>query len=189
MILNIFIWLFKRNGWRTEGIGIDPSIKKAVIIAAPHTSNWDFVYAMAAIKLFGIKLNYLAKKELFRWPIKNVFVRTGGIPVERSKNNRMVDAIINKFNELDELILIIPAEGTRKRVEKIKTGFYHIALATGVPVCMAYLDYGTKTAGFSDPFYPSGNKETDGTYIRNFYKDKKGKIPGDFNPAAIRLDD
>ena len=90
MILKIFIWLFKRNGWKAEGIGIPAGIKKAVIIAMPHTSNWDFVYAMAAIKIFGINLNYLAKKELFRWPIKKVFVSTGGIPVERKKNTELI---------------------------------------------------------------------------------------------------
>lgn len=188
MILRIFIWFFKRRGWKAVGEGIPPHIKKAVIIAMPHTSNWDFVYAMAAIKIFGIRLNYLAKKELFRWPIKKLFINTGGIPVERKKNTKMVDSIIRKFNELDRLILIIPAEGTRKRVEKIKSGFYHIALEAGVPLCMAFLDYGTKTAGFSEPFFPTGDREADAATIKNFYRNKTGKFPNDFNLDGIKLD-
>ena len=93
MILRLFIWLFKHNGWKIEG-GIASDIKKYVLIAAPHTSNWDFVYSMAALKLFGISINFLAKKELFRWPLKKVFLNMGGIPVERTKNTRMVDATI-----------------------------------------------------------------------------------------------
>ena len=188
MILRIFIWLFKRRGWKIEGKGIPATIKKCMIIAMPHTSNWDFVYAMAAIRMFGIKLNYLAKKELFRWPIKKLFLNTGGIPVERKKNTRMVDSMIRKFKELDNLILIIPAEGTRKRVEKIKSGFYHVAIETGVPLCMAYLDYETKTAGFSEPFFPSGDPIADAAVIKDFYRNKKGKHPQDFNLDAIKLD-
>ncbi len=188
MIIRIFVWFFKYKGWKIEGKGIPAQLNKCVIIAMPHTSNWDFVYSMAAIRLFNIELNYLAKKELFQWPIKSLFLNTGGIPVERKKNTRMVDMIISKFNELNRLILVIPAEGTRKRIEKIKSGFYHVALATGVPICMAYLDYEKKTAGFSEPFYPSGDKKKDAAFIKDFYRDKKGKFPALFNLDAIKLD-
>ena len=189
MIIRLFVWFFRRKGWKIEGKGIDPSLKKCLIIGAPHTSNWDFVYAMAALRLFGIKLNYLAKKELFQWPIKKLFINTGGIPVERSKNSRMVDSIIKKFNELDSLVLAISPEGTRKRVEKIKTGFYHIALATGVPIYLGYLDYEKRVAGFSEPFYPSGNREADTAIIKDFYRNKKGRSPELFNLEAIKLED
>ncbi len=189
MITTLFVWFFKRKGWKITGKGIPAEIKKAVIIAMPHTSNWDFVFAMAAVRLFNIKLNYLAKKELFRWPIKNLFLNTGGIPVERKKKNtRMVDMMISKFKELDRLILVIPPEGTRKRVEKIKSGFYHVALTAGVPVYMAYLDYEKKTAGFSEPFFPTGNKQADAAVVKEFFRDKKGKFPELFNLEAIKFD-
>ena len=188
MILNIFDWYFSFKGWKIEGKGIPPHINKCVIIALPHTSNWDFVYAMAAIRLFGIKMNYLAKKELFTWPIKKIFTNTGGIPVERSKNNQMVELITRKFNEADKLFLAILVEGTRKRVEKIKTGFYHVAKSAGVPVCMAFLDYSTKSAGFSEPFYPSDNPVADAAVIRDFYRNKTGKYPENFNLDSIKLD-
>ncbi len=188
MILRLFIWLFKHNGWKIEG-GIASDIKKYVLIAAPHTSNWDFVYSMAALKLFGISINFLAKKELFRWPLKKVFLNMGGIPVERTKNTRMVDATIKKFGERDELKLMISAEGSRKKVEKWKTGFYHVALGARVPVFMAYLDYERKVAGISDPFYPTGNRITDVAIIKTFYKNRKAKYPELFNLEAIRLDE
>lgn len=189
MIIRLFVWFFKRKGWKIEGSGIPSQLDKCIIIAMPHTSNWDFVYTMAAVRLFNIKLNYLAKKELFRWPIKSLFVNTGGIPVERKKNTRMVDMIISKFKEPGKLILVIPAEGTRKRVEKIKSGFYHIALSTGVPICMAYLDYEKRVAGFSEPFYPTGNRNADAAVIKDFFRDKKGKIQENFNLDAIKLDE
>ena len=188
MIIRLFVWFFNRKGWKIEGKGIPAQLNKCVIIAMPHTSNWDFVYSMAAIRLFNIELNYLAKKELFRWPIKSLFINTGGIPVERKKNTRMVDMMISKMNESGRLFLVIPAEGTRKRVEKIKSGFYHVALTTGVPICMAYLDYEKKTAGFSEPFYPTGNRNADAAVIKDFFRDKKGKFPELFNPDAIKLD-
>ncbi len=188
MILKFFGWFFSIKGWKIEGTGIPPHIKKCVVIAMPHTSNWDFVYAMGALRLFGVRLNYLAKKELFRWPVKSIFTRTGGIPVERQKNTRMVETITRKFMEEEKLILAIPVEGTRKRVDKIKTGFYHVAISAGVPLCMAYLDYRTKIAGFSEPFYPVGNPESDAAFIREFYRDKTGKYPDNFNPDAIKLD-
>ncbi len=188
MIISLFVWFFNLKGWKIEGAGIPAHLNKCVIIAMPHTSNWDFVYSMAAIRLFKIELNYLAKKELFQWPIKNIFINTGGIPVERNKNTRMVDIMISKFKEPGKLFLVISAEGTRRRVEKIKSGFYHVALATGVPICMAYLDYGKKIAGFSEPFYPSGDKKSDAVFIKDFYRDKKGKFPWLFNLDAIKLD-
>lgn len=153
----------------------------------PHTSNWDFVYGMAAREAFNLKLNYLAKKELFRWPIKKLFTSTGGIPVERKKNTRMVENMILKFRELDRLFLVIPAEGTRKRVDKIKSGFYHVARSAEVPIIMAYLNYSEKSAGFSEPFYPTGDKNKDAAVIKNFYRDKIAKFPEKFNLDAINL--
>lgn len=189
MISRLLAWYFKHKGWKIEGNGISPGIKKAVVIGAPHTSNWDFVYGIAAIHLFGLRLNYLAKKELFVWPIKKLFTGTGGIPVERSKNTRMVDMIISMFSKADRFILIIPVEGTRKRVDKIKTGFYHVALGAGVPIIMGYIDYRQKRAGFSEPYHPSGNRNKDAAVIKKFYMDKNGKNPDLFNPDAFKLDE
>ena len=189
MMLRFFVWLFKRKGWVIEGIGIPKDVKKAVIIAAPHTSNWDFVYSLAGLKLYGINFNYMAKKELFKWPFKKLFTSLGGIPVERSKNTRMVDAIIQLFSKRAELKLMISSEGSRKRVEKWKTGFYYVALGAKVPIFMAYLDYERKVAGMSEAFFPTGDLAKDAQTIKNYYSGRVAKFPELFNIDAIKLEE
>ena len=175
-----FKYYFKRKGWKIQG-GIPPEIKKCVIIGAPHTSNWDFFYGIGALGWFNIDVKYLAKKELFIFPFKKMFTSLGGIAVDRTKSGSLVDDIITMFNKTDHLIVLIPAEGTRKKVKKWKTGFYRIAVGANVPIMMGYLDYTTKTTNLGPAFYPSGNMEADFEYIRNFYKDVNAKIPENFS--------
>ncbi|MEY3436667.1 MAG: lysophospholipid acyltransferase family protein [Sphingobacteriales bacterium] len=184
---NFFSWWFRFKGWKIEE-GIPTNIKKAVVIAAPHTSNWDFIYALGAYATKGLPIRYLAKKELFRFPFDYFFKATGGIPVERKKNKNQVDSIVELFGKSDELYLMMAAEGTRKWVNKWKSGFYVAALKAGVPIIMGYLDYQKKLAGFGDVLYPSGNIEQDIEKIKAFYKDISAKIPELFNVDAIRLE-
>lgn len=162
--------------------------KKCVVIAAPHTSNWDFIYSLAVFFKLNIPVRFLAKKELFFWPLKYVLKSAGGMPVQRSKNTRLVDRMINMFHENEQLMLMIPAEGTRSRVEQWKTGFYHVALGAGVPVLLGYLDYETKTAGFGPLVYLTGNPVADAEQIKNFYRNIKGKHPANFNIEGLVLD-
>jgi 1-acyl-sn-glycerol-3-phosphate acyltransferase len=180
MILNFFNWVFKRQSWKIEG-GISPDIKKCVLIAAPHTSNWDFVYGLAALKKFKLDVKYLAKKELFRFPLKNMFIAFGGLPIDRSKSNNMVDAMIKMINSKDEIIVMIPPEGTRKRVDKWRTGFYHVAYGANVPIVFGYLDYKRKIAGIGPAFYPTGNIQADFKAIAAFYENVSAKFPQNFN--------
>jgi 1-acyl-sn-glycerol-3-phosphate acyltransferase len=133
-------------------------------------------------------VNYIAKKELFRFPMSIIVKATGGIPVDRSKSNNFVEAIIHKFDESDRLYLLMAAEGTRKRVSKWKSGFYYAAMGAGVPIMMGYLDYKNKVAGFGHVLYPTGNKEQDMAKIKQFYADKTGRHPELFNIDAVRLD-
>lgn len=184
---SFFGWWFRFKGWKVAQT-IPAEIKKAVVIAAPHTSNWDFVYALGAYANKGLPIRYLAKKELFRFPFTFFFRATGGIPVERKKNKNQVDAIVELFQKTDELYLMMAAEGTRKWVEKWKSGFYVAAAKAGVPIVMGYLDYKNKLAGFGDIMYPSGNIEQDMEKIKAFYKNITGKIPELFNIEAIRLE-
>jgi 1-acyl-sn-glycerol-3-phosphate acyltransferase len=186
MILKVFSWWFRQKGW-TLGPNIPGDIKKCVVIAAPHTSNWDFVYALGALYLFGVKVKYLAKKELFRWPLKGILNSTGGISIDRSRNTGFVDAAISRFNESDELVLMIAGEGTRGKVEKWKSGFYYVALGAKVPLMLAYLDYAQKEAGFAPPIYLSGDKEKDAGIIRAFYADKTARNPESFSIEGIRF--
>jgi 1-acyl-sn-glycerol-3-phosphate acyltransferase len=187
MILSFLAWWFKFKGWRVGGT-IPSDIKKCIVIAAPHTSSWDFVYALGTYAVLGLPVNYVAKKELFKFPLKGIFKATGGIPVDRSKHQNFVDVIIQKINESDRLYLMMAAEGTRKRVDKWKSGFYHAAMGAGVPILLGYLDYKNKVAGFGQVIYPTGNKEHDMSKIRQFYSNITGKNPELFNPEAIRLD-
>jgi 1-acyl-sn-glycerol-3-phosphate acyltransferase len=187
MITRFFAWWFNFSGWKVKGT-IPPEIKKAVVIAAPHTSNWDFVYSLAAFHILNHKVNYLAKKELFKFPLKFILNATGAIPVERSMSHNLVDTIIQKFKDTDNLYLMIPAEGTRKKVTKWKSGFYHAGLGAKVPILLGYLDYENKLAGFGKVIYLTGDKEKDMTVIRDFYKGIKGHKPDNFDPDAIKLD-
>jgi len=121
-------------------------VKKCVVIGAPHTSNYDFPIAIAALDIMGIKKKYLIKKELFRFPYAILFKATGGIPIVRSKHTRMVDSIINMFDKRKEFVVLIQPEATRSRVDKWKTGFYYVALGAKVPIALGYLDYAKKEA-------------------------------------------
>jgi 1-acyl-sn-glycerol-3-phosphate acyltransferase len=187
MITKFFVLWFKLKGWKIDGL-VSPDIKKAVVIAAPHTSNWDFIYALAVFKILGMKVNYLAKKELFRFPLSILLKNTGGMPVERSKKQSLTDQIIKKFNQTDNLFVAIPAEGTRKLVQKWKSGFYFAALGADVPVLPGYLDYKNKLAGFGEPIYLKGNKEIDMPKFKAFYQDKTGKNAAFFNIECIILE-
>ncbi len=187
MIINLFIWWFKFKGWKINE-HIPKHVAKCVVIAAPHTSNWDFVYTLAVCKMVGIKMRYLIKKELFFWPLSIFFTATGGISVERKQKQNMVDTYVDIFNAADEMILLIPAEGTRARVEKWKSGFYHIAIKANIPVMMGYLDYKKKEAGFGEALYMTDSVENDLSIIKAFYKDKVGKHPQDFNIDAIKFE-
>ena len=187
MVIFLFKLIFRFNGWKV-GNSIPSDIKRCIVIAAPHTSNWDFVYGIVAVNLLQIKVNYLAKKELFVWPIKRIFTKSGGIPVERKNAQNVVEAMIKLFKERKQLILAIPTEGTRKGVAKWKSGFYRIALAANVPVVLGYIDYKKKEVGFGPIIYLSGDKEKDAMKIREFYEGVQAKIPEYFNLDAIRFD-
>lgn len=176
---------FELKGWKVRG-GIPAGIKKCVLIAAPHTSNWDFLYGSFAWKLFGLDVTYLAKKSLFRFPWGIFFRALGGVPVDRSKHNNLVDAMVELVNGKDEIIVIMTPEGTRKKVEHWKMGFYHLAQKANVPIVLGKINYKTKTAFIGHSFIPTGNIEKDFEIIRKFYKDAVGKNPGNFSLEAIK---
>ncbi len=163
-------------GWKIGSV-LDPSIRKCVLVAAPHTSNMDYPISLATLYACGVRVRFLAKKSLFIFPLGILMRATGGIPVDRSKHNNMVDAMISMFSQTDSLILLIPAEGTRSYVKEWKSGFYHTALGAKVPIVMGYLDYGNKVAGFGDLFYPTGDYPNDLEEIKKFYRKFKARHP------------
>jgi 1-acyl-sn-glycerol-3-phosphate acyltransferase len=172
-------WLARRIlalfGWRL--VGALPATPKYVIIAAPHTSNWDFIVAILAAAAFGLRINFMMKDELFR-PAWGWFFRAlGGIPINRRSNNNVVQQMVQRFAERERLALVIPPEGTRSKVTKWKTGFYYIALGAGVPILLGFADFARKQVGFGPLITPTGDIEADLAGIRAFYSGIVGKRP------------
>jgi len=174
----------RMTGWRADGVR--PEAKQFVIIAAPHTTNWDFPYLLAFAALFEVRISWMAKHTFFRWPLGPFARALGGIPVRRHKREDLVTAMARTFDEHEELGLVVPAEGTRSHVEYWKSGFYHIARAAEVPIVMSYLDYTKKTGGFGPAFFPSGDVRKDMDAIRAFYHGKQGKFPALFGHVRLR---
>ena len=152
--------------------------QKAVMIAAPHTSNWDYVYTMAALYALDVPIKYLGKASLFKFPLGFLIKKLGGIPVKREQKNNMVNDMAQMINEsMEQMILIIPAEGTRSYSKDWKSGFYHIAQTAGVPIILGFLDFGKKEVGFLDEFNPTGNYENDLKIIQKKYVGITPKYP------------
>ncbi|TXG35984.1 1-acyl-sn-glycerol-3-phosphate acyltransferase [Seonamhaeicola maritimus] len=170
---------FKLLGWKVVGnITLSKEkIKKAVIIAAPHTSWHDFYIGVLLRSVLGVKTNFVGKKSLFAFPFGWFFRALGGAPVNRFSNKNQVQEIVSIFNTKEEFRLGMSPEGTRKKVGKWRTGFYYIAKEAKVPIIMFTLDFENKQNKISEPFHPTGDKEADFKFIRDFYKDIKGKIP------------
>ena len=156
-------------------------VPKCVMLASPHTSNWDIVFALGVYWMEGIDAKFLIKNAYTKGFFGFFFKWLGAIGVDRSKNNNLVDYSVELFKTREKLVLMVPAEGTRERVEKWKTGFYHIAKNANVPVSFGFLDYGKKLAGVGDVYSLSGVFETDMQYIQDFYATIEAKFPEKYN--------
>ncbi|MBN2173520.1 MAG: 1-acyl-sn-glycerol-3-phosphate acyltransferase [Bacteroidales bacterium] len=176
-ISKIFIRL---AGWKIIG-GIPEGINKCVVVVAPHTSMWDFVWGRLAYFVLRVKVKFLIKKEMFVFPISGLLNWLGGIPVDRSKSTNLVDYIAGLFKIYDHLYITITPEGTRKLNHKWKKGFYYIALKANVPIALGFLDYKKKEVGIGKIFTPSGNFEEEFKMIEDFYKGRGAKFPENFN--------
>ena len=176
-------FILRLMGWNIY-TRVPLDIKKAVIIMAPHTSNWDFIIGRLGFYLHNMKPKILIKKEAFKPPLGALLKRMGGIPVDRGHSQNTVKKITREFQVHDELSLLITPEGTRRRVERWKKGFYFIALQAKVPIFLAFLDYRRKEGGLGTMLYPSGDFEADFRIIEEFYKDKQARNPENFNLSA-----
>jgi len=165
----------KLSGWKLEGDS--PTDKKYVLVAVPHTSNWDFPLALAIAFLYQFNMYWMGKDSLFKGWRGPIMRWLGGIPINRSSSNNVVSQMIDTFNSSDSLIVTIPPEGTRSQVDKWKTGFYYIALGANVPIALAFIDYKRKTGGFLTTFHPTGNIDRDITEMRSHYIGVSGKHP------------
>ncbi|OUS00023.1 acyltransferase [Flavobacteriales bacterium 33_180_T64] len=170
---------FKILGWKIVGNTSfsKDTIKKAVIIAVPHTSWQDFFIGILLRKVASVKTNFVGKKELFKWPFGYYFRAVGGAPLDRTSGQNKVEAIAKLFEDKDEFRLTLAPEGTRKKVEEWKTGFYYIAKTAKVPIIMFTLDFENKQNKISEAFYPTNDVEADFAFMKSFYKGVKGKKP------------
>jgi 1-acyl-sn-glycerol-3-phosphate acyltransferase len=160
-------------GWTVEGEV--PNLPKFVVAVAPHTSNWDFVVGIAAMFALDLRIGYLSKHTLFRWPF-GVFMRwTGGIPVDRSSRHGVVGESVTAFSRMERRILAIAPEGTRSRVGQFRSGFLQIARGAGVPVVLVALDYGERVVRFGPTFEPGEDIEADRRRTEAFFAPVRGK--------------
>lgn len=173
------LWSFylRAMGWTQKG-SFPYHLKKAVLIVGPHTSAWDFVMGLAfrsKLRLHHVK--FLGKDSLFKGRFGFFFRKLGGFPVNQSSSNKLVDQVVDLFNSHEEFILALSPEGTRKKVDRLRTGFYHIAKKAGVPIIMVGLDFAHKQGVFSEPFWPTDDEAADFQKIYEFYAPLQGKIP------------
>jgi len=181
LVSKFILWV---SGWKVEG-NVPEEVKKAVIIAAPHTSYWDFLYARAAFFIIGLSVKITVKKEVVNFPFFGWIIRGfGAIAIDRNPKKMkgkykksMVDAMVDLLNNNDQLIMMVTPEGTRKKVTKWKTGFYRVAEQAGVPIVLGFLDYKEKIAGIGPLFSPTGDIDADIDIIKKFYRTKVGKYP------------
>lgn len=180
-------WLLQVTGWQL--VGERPQCDHYVLIAAPHTSNWDFPMMLMFAAAFDIKVTWMAKHSLFYPPFGWIMRAMGGMPITRHKNRNVVSAMIDAFNRDDHLVLVVPTEGTRERSEYWKSGFYHIARQANVPIVPSFLDFGRKRGGFGPALTVSDNVCVDMQYLRDFYRGMQGKFPHKFGPIKLRDED
>jgi len=163
-----------------------PDDEKYVLIAAPHTSNWDFPLGIVAARALDLDVHWLGKHTLFRWPYGWFFRAIGGTPVQRDQALNLIQQIADLFDRSGQLVIALAPEGTRSKTDHWKTGFYHIARAADVPIVMAYLDYGQKQVGIGGAFYPGNDIEAAFAQIRQFYKGRRGKHPDKESQILVR---
>lgn len=182
--------LLRLTGWSV--VGEAPTLARCVVIFAPHTSTWDFPLLILVKYAFGGPIHYLGKHTLFRPPFGWLFRATGGIPVVRHERRHFVDEAVRLFEERPSLWLAISPEGTRRKTDHWKSGFYRIALAAKVPVLLAFVDAAKKECGVGELVELSGDVERDLALVRAFYADKRGIVPElastiRFGPGPERL--
>jgi 1-acyl-sn-glycerol-3-phosphate acyltransferase len=175
------IAFLKCTGWKVDG-ALPPNGQKSVLIAAPHTSNWDLPYTLMVAFALRLNVYWMGKRQLFRFPFRHIMMWLGGIPVTRETSNNLVAASVAAIQSADgPLQLIVPPEGTRNHTRYWKTGFYYIALGAKVPIVMAYMDYERKISGLGPVFQPTGDVEADMLAIKAFYAPFKGKNADQFH--------
>ena len=174
----------RATGWKPEGER--PTAPRFVLIAAPHTSNWDLAYLLALAEVYDLHISWMGKHQIFRWPFGGLFRALGGIPIRRHERADRVGAMAKEFTERETFALVVPSEATRAWAPHWKSGFYQIARRAEVPIVMGFLDYRRRRGGFGPALRVTGDVKQDMDRIRSFYADKIGKYPEKFGPVKLR---
>ena len=180
-VARLWMWVF---GWDTEGD--HPQVEKAVIIAAPHTTNWDLPHMLAAALIFRVRISWMGKHTLFKPPFGWFMRMLGGVPVDRRAPGGLVQQVADTFGQHDKLLLAVPPSGTRGKRPHWKSGFYWIAHTAQIPVVCGYLDYRRKRACLGYTFTPTGDVKADMDKVRAFYDGVQGKYPDAQTPFRFK---
>jgi 1-acyl-sn-glycerol-3-phosphate acyltransferase len=187
MIANVVSWLAKTIlglfGWQVYGHL--PSVSKAVVIGAPHTSNLDGVLMVLAALVLKANLKWLVKDSLYNTPLRPILKLSGAIPINRRVRQNAVEQAVEAFESAPRMLLALAPEGTRKRTEGWKSGFYYIALGAKVPICFGFVDYKRKLVGLADYIIPTGDIEMDMHKIKTFYETITPRFPENYGPIKL----
>ena len=176
----VSVAVLRAKGWTLEG-GLPPGVTRCVVIAAPHTSNWDLPYTLAVAFALRLNIFWMGKQQLFRWPFRGVMMWLGGVPVNRDQSTSLVAASAQALRDAPgPMQLVVPPEGTRSKARYWKTGFYYIALQAQVPIVLGYMDYQNKRSGLGPAITPSGEIERDMLTIKTFYAGIQGRNAAQF---------
>ena len=178
------IWVLRLGGWRLAGRA--PDLPKYVVVFGPHTCNWDFPLAMLAAKGYGIRLSWLGKHTIFRWPIAGLLRHLGGIPVRRNQHGGLVGQVVAAYAAADSLVIGMTPEGTRSLTRYWKSGFYHIARGAGIPIVLASIDRPTRRITLGPALELSGDPHRDMEAVRSFYANARGIHPERTGPVRLR---
>jgi len=168
-------WTLGLFGWRV--VSAPPPMQKGVVIIYPHTSNWDFVLGVLARAVLGLRMHWVGKHTLFKWPFESLMRWLGGVPVDRRSKHGAVEQLQREIDRYDQMFITMTPEGTRSRTEYWKSGFYHIALGLKLPLGLATFNYAKRVVDITHWITLTGDVERDLETIRNVYRDTHGRFP------------
>lgn len=171
----LLLLMYRMRGWKA--VGAVPEPRRFIIIAAPHTSNWDFVNFLGLTADLGIRAHFMGKLSLFKWPLAGFMKQMGGVPVDQRGGSNMVQQMVDEFARRSEFMLTVAPEGTRGKAQKWRTGFYQIAIAAKVPIVVGFMDYGKKTGGLGHMIWPTGDFRADMAKVFDVYKNCTARYP------------
>ncbi|MEO1044001.1 MAG: 1-acyl-sn-glycerol-3-phosphate acyltransferase [Pseudomonadota bacterium] len=173
MVFRLLVFIYRRH--KFTPVGEAPEFRKFIIIAVPHTSNWDFPNYVGLTREMGLRTRFMAKASLFKWPMGTFMRQVGGVPVDRDAAKDMVQQMAEEFAARDDFILTIAPEGTRSAATRWRTGFYHIAMAAKVPIVCGFMDYRSRRAGLGPVIHPTGDYDADMAPAFAFYEGMSGR--------------